>query len=221
MTELQSKQTPPIQATCDAHGDVLVVTDLELLRLVSDPFRIQILELMRETPRTVKELAAELDIPSTRLYYHMNLLESHRLIRVASTRIVSGIAEKRYELTASRLSVDRSLLSPGDGSASGLDTHLSFVLDEAKAEIRRSHRAGLVDASSQHLADGGLVLGRVWFRLKQEQAVELDQRLGELLEEFKLKAAQEDSPELIDYEFLVGLYPSTGTVIPPDDPSDN
>jgi DNA-binding transcriptional ArsR family regulator len=220
MTGLQCKQTVQDQAPCCSRDDVLVVTDLEVLRLVSDPFRVQILELMREAPRTVKELAEELNIPSTRLYYHMNLLESHGLIRVASTRIVSGIVEKRYEVTAARLSVDRSLLSPGDGSESGLDTHLSFVLDEAKAEIRRSHRAGLVDASSQRLADGGLVLGRVWFRLRQEQAEELDQRLGELLEEFKTKAAQEEGSHLIDYELLVGLYPTTGTVIPPDDRTD-
>src|SRR4051794_28260662 len=91
--------------------DVLVVSDLEMLRLVSDPFRIQLLELLRERPTTVKELAASLGVPPTRIYYHINLLEVHGLIRVASSRIVSGIVEKRYEVTASRLSVDRALLS--------------------------------------------------------------------------------------------------------------
>src|SRR4051794_29356500 len=100
MIRMQQEKIDPTQADCVSNDDVLVVSDLELLRLVSDPLRIQILEHMRETPRTVKELAADLEVPATRLYYHMNLLESHGLIRVASTRMISGIVEKRYEVTA-------------------------------------------------------------------------------------------------------------------------
>lgn len=188
--------------------DVLVVSDLELLRLVSDPFRIRLLELMREEPRTVKEIAAALKIPATRLYYHMNLLEEHGLIRVASTRLVSGIVEKRYEVTASRLSVDRALLSPGGDAESGLETHLSFVLDEAKAEIRRAFRAGLIDASSHQIANGGLVLGRAWLRLTQAQADELDQRVGAVIEEYKTSLAEQEDSNQVDYELLIGLYPN-------------
>jgi DNA-binding transcriptional ArsR family regulator len=187
---------------------VLVVSDLDMLRLVSDPFRIQILELMREEPRTVKELAAALNIPATRLYYHMKLLEEHGLIRVESTRIVSGIVEKRYEVTASRLSVDRSLLSPGEETESGLETHLAFVLDESKTEIRRAFRVGLIDPSSHSIAEGGLVLGRVWFRLTQDQAHELDQRLSAILEEYASALGEPGDSEQIDYEFLIGLYPN-------------
>jgi DNA-binding transcriptional ArsR family regulator len=217
MTAIKRNQVDQGQAECFSRDDVLVVSDLELLRIVSDPLRIQILELMREAPRTVKELAAELELPATRLYYHIGLLESHGLIRVASTRIVSGIVEKRYEVTAARLSVERSLLSPGEGSEEGLGTHLSFVLDEAKAEIRRAHRAGLVDPSHHRLSEGGLVLGRVWFKLSSQDAEELDRRIGEILEEYKTKPDPEDGDGLVDYELLIGLYPTTGHVTPPFD----
>jgi DNA-binding transcriptional ArsR family regulator len=198
------------QDECDpGRNDVLVVSDLDVLRLISDPVRIQLLELMRNAPRTVKELSAELNVPPTRLYYHMNLLEEHGLIKVASTRLVSGIVEKRYVVTAARLSVDRSLLSPGDEGATGLETHLAFVLDEAKAEILKSARAGLVDPSHEEFEDGGLVLGRIWLRLTREQAAELDRRLGEIYDEYKRSPADPEDPNLISYEFLVGLYPTT------------
>ena len=193
---------------CSGRDDVLVVSDLDMLRLVSDPFRVQILELIREEPRTVKELAASLNIPATRLYYHMKLLEEHGLIRVDSTRIVSGIVEKRYEVTASRLSVDRSLLSPGEETESGLETHLAFVLDESKTEIRRAYRAGLIDPSSHSIAEGGLVLGRVWLHLTQDQADELDQRLSAIIEEYASAPIESGDSKQIDYEFLIGLYPN-------------
>src|SRR5215218_10360712 len=130
MSALQREPMQSAEGNEIGRDDVLVVSDLEMLRLISDAVRIQLLELMRGNQRTVKELAAELGVPPTRLYYHMNLLEEHGLIRVASTRLVSGIVEKRYAVTAARLSVDRALLAPAGEPAAGLETHLAFVLDE-------------------------------------------------------------------------------------------
>ena len=60
---------------------------------------------------TVKQIAADLKTPIKKLYYHVNLLEEHGLIRITSTRVVSGIIEKQYRVTAYRLSVERALRS--------------------------------------------------------------------------------------------------------------
>ncbi|MBX6342634.1 MAG: helix-turn-helix transcriptional regulator [Thermomicrobiaceae bacterium] len=86
-----------------AAPDVFVIRDLETLRAVSDPLRLRLFELLRGGPRTVKQLAAALDLPPTRLYYHVGQLEAHGLVRVVDTRVVSGIIEKRYQATAQRL----------------------------------------------------------------------------------------------------------------------
>src|ERR687885_168224 len=104
----------------DAHElddqQIHVIRDLETVRLISDPLRLQILEALRKEPRTVKQVAAQLDVPATNLYYHVRLLEQRGLIRVTDTRIVSGIIEKRYQTVAYRLSIDRRLLegAPAD-----------------------------------------------------------------------------------------------------------
>jgi hypothetical protein len=37
------------------------------------------------------------------------------------------------------------------------------------------------------------------------------------LEEYKTKEVQEDGQDIVDYELLIGLYPTTGTVTPPAD----
>src|SRR5436189_3070665 len=91
----------------------LLVSDLDTLKVVSNPLRIQVLELLVSAPRTVKQLAAEMGTTPTKLYYHLNLLEEYGLVRVVSTRVVSGIIEKQYRVTAYSLRPDPAIFAPG------------------------------------------------------------------------------------------------------------
>src|SRR5262252_9481402 len=90
--EIQQKQLEPEKE--------IVVTDLETLKILSDALRARILDLLRAEPLTVKQLAARLGRPPKKLYYHINLMEQHGLIRVVNTRLISGIVEKTYRATA-------------------------------------------------------------------------------------------------------------------------
>jgi len=74
----------------DAEAE-FVITSLETLKVFSDPLRQQIIETLLDGPRTVKQIAAELNIPPNKLYYHVNLLEAHSLIQVTDTRIVLSL----------------------------------------------------------------------------------------------------------------------------------
>lgn len=42
---------------------IRVLRDPEVLRLIADPLRLRMLELLRQEPRTVTELASLLDTP--------------------------------------------------------------------------------------------------------------------------------------------------------------
>lgn len=202
--------------------EVQVIADLATLQVVADPLRLRILELLRREPRAVKEIAAALNIAPTKLYYHIKLLEGRDLIRVAETRVVSGLVEKRYRVTAYRLSVDRTLLSPdATGGTEGIDTFLSVVLDHTRSEIQRSVAAGLVNLDQKSPRQRGLVLGRKWLRLTPEEAEAFYLRLMALEGEFSaLHPAGEDTdlPGQL-YELLLGLYatvpPSGGDAPPP------
>lgn len=192
------------------HGgeEILVVTDPAMVRVVTDPLRLRLFELVRERPRTVKELAAELEAPVTRLYYHVNLLEKHGVIRVASTRVVSGITEKTYAATASRISIDRSLFAPDAAAAEeGAGAFVTVVLDGAKAEIRRGIGAGRIDPTNKEPGEGGMLLGRLWFRLTPEQVAAFMRRFDALEEEFGAFRDLDAGPEATTYEMVVGFYP--------------
>jgi DNA-binding IclR family transcriptional regulator len=59
---------------------------------------------------SVKELAEALHEPQTKLYRHVRMLESAGLIKVAATRLVSGIAEQRYQACQRDLAITAGLM---------------------------------------------------------------------------------------------------------------
>lgn len=197
--------------------EVRIITDLETLQTVADPLRLRILALLRRAPRTVKALAAELDIAPTKLYYHIKLLEERELIGVARTRAGAGPIEKEYGVTSYRLAVDRALLSPGASPGDdALDTFLSLVLDSTKSEIKRSVLAGLIDPDPAKDGLDGLTLGRLWLRLTPEEAESFYDRIRALEKEYAALHPHggDDEPGVRLYEMLLGLY----ATLPPEAP---
>ncbi|HUR76638.1 MAG TPA: helix-turn-helix domain-containing protein [Acidimicrobiales bacterium] len=94
--------------------DVKVIDDLATLRLLSDPLRLRLIEELGAQPTTVKALARAMGMKPNRLYYHVNLLEQHGVVRVTQTRIVSGIVERTYALVARHFAVSEALALPTD-----------------------------------------------------------------------------------------------------------
>jgi DNA-binding transcriptional ArsR family regulator len=93
--------------------DELVIDDVETLKAMADPTRLAIMSVLNRSPdlpvMSVKEIAAELGEPQTKLYRHIKQLEAAGLIRVAATRMVSGILEQRYQATHLSMRLGRKL----------------------------------------------------------------------------------------------------------------
>jgi DNA-binding transcriptional ArsR family regulator len=175
----QTEPTPPEQA-----AELLAelrIADLETLRVMADPTRLRILELLVMESQPVKRLAATLNLPQTKLYYHINLLEEHGLIRVVGTRVVSGIIEKRYGAVARAYRIDDSLLAlsaPGnDGTA---DMVFATLLDGLRSELRQGLAAGAIELREDAPATRKVTIGRVPLRLTPERAAELQELFASL-----------------------------------------
>jgi hypothetical protein len=88
---------------------------------------------------SVKELAAELGQPQTKLYRHVRQLEAVGLIKVASTRMVSGILEQRYQACQQDLTFGRGfLVEHVDESKAALQTALDLYRDGFFTAFRAS-----------------------------------------------------------------------------------
>lgn len=163
----------------------ITIRDLAALRVATHPLRQQILATLNGPPRTVREIAAELGQDPHRLYYHVHLLEEHGLVRVAHTRMVSGILEKHYQVVAYEFLVDSDLVSPGaPGADPALDEILGFTLRRTETQVREMVQRGVIDLALRAPEPAALLSRANFARLSPERARELSGRLLDLIAEF-------------------------------------
>ena len=180
------------------------------LRVLADPVRSFIVYSLVPRAKTVKELAAELDCPPTRLYYHLQQLEKHGLVFVASTRLISGIVEKHYRAVARDWVLDRSGLDArGRGGPDRLEALLAFVFDQSRQEIRRQVEQGAIELGRRAPQRGALLAVRNVLKLSDAQAERLYQRLYAFWQEYEA-IAKEPADVGRFYAFVVALYPNAG-----------
>jgi predicted transcriptional regulator len=184
----------------------MVVTDLEAVRALTDPLKMQILEAVGPEPKTVKQIATSLKVVPNNLYYHINQLENLKLIRVVSTRVVSGIIEKQYSAAAMSYTFSRSLISLHNTDKEEvrevMHNRILSLMDMTLAEVKDSIQAGLLEPP--------LIASMMLHRHKFTQAqIELmAEKLQALINspEFEeVKDADKDLPHL--YRMVVNMFP--------------
>jgi DNA-binding transcriptional ArsR family regulator len=157
-----------------------MVDSAEALKALADPLRLKLMHLMMgsiDRAWSVKELAAELKQPVTKLYHHIKLLEGAALITDVESRLVSGIVEHRYRASQRSLRMD-------DGMFTSPETR-----DDSIAQV-----AALVDTSRDALIDylhgdyaeaDEVLVSRASARLTREQAVTVRKAVEELVDGFR------------------------------------
>ncbi|MCS6837060.1 MAG: helix-turn-helix domain-containing protein [Anaerolineae bacterium] len=190
--------------------DEMVIEDAETLRVLADPLRLRIRELMIE-PCTVKQVAAALNMAPTKLYYHINLLEKHKLIIVVAARVVSGIIEKQYQISAKTTRVARHLLSPGtDEKSNSMQLTLDSLFKDAKADLLQSMQDKTVQMAHDTPDHHAMLVSSQRFYLTEEQATNLFARLKALLSEMdELSNAQLGRSDAQPYKMLALVFPSS------------
>ena len=187
------------------------IKDLETLRAVSDPLRIQIVELLTNQNLTVKQVAEKLGLAPSKLYYHFGALEKLGMIEVAETRMVSNMIEKVYQSNADQLDVDPSLLKfsrEGDNESFGI--LISSTIDATREDIIRSLQArqfqldqGAAEQSRR------FIINRVVSRIPEQRVAEFQERLVHLIQEFESEdEGAVRKSNLQPYALTVALYPS-------------
>ena len=186
----------------------------EALRAVGDPTRVRILETMvqrQDPPWSVKDLAAALAVPQTRLYHHVEQLLAHDLIRAVERRVVSGIIETRYRVTALSLELDRRMFVGEDAPREIVHETLVAVFDTARDELEAALRA----ATGSEEPDERTLVSRGLTRLTPARAAELRARLRAIAQEFDDDPSSEAEP----WGFVLAVYPMVTT--PQPEPTDD
>jgi DNA-binding transcriptional ArsR family regulator len=201
---------------------VMLISSAETLRVISDPTRMRLMEVMvqrQDPPWSVKELAAALAVPTTRLYHHVEQLLAHGIVLPVERRVVSGIIETRYRISALSFQLDRRLFEGGtDDATAAIHDTLVTIFDSARDEIEAAMRSAASRAGGDPGDDGEaghdrVLVARSLARLSPARAAEYRRRLGELQVEF----ADEDSPEAEAWGVVLAVYPMPPS---PKEPTD-
>ena len=144
--------------------DTMIVSEPSQLRALADPFRTQLVQLLRDRAHSTQELSAELGVPKGTVGHHLKVLESAGLIRVVRTRKVRAVTEKFYGRTA-RLFLYQTE-DPADGRAIS-----AVTLRQAASEVE--------------LAPVVTGFGLVRARLTQKDIDRFERRTKKLMDDFR------------------------------------
>lgn len=184
------------------------IISLDTLKMLGDPLRAKLLNLFASAPATIQELARQLDIPVTRLYYHVHKLEQHNLIQVIDSHQVGGTIEKVYFAKARQFIISRDeLTGTGDEALSKVDILIDYALTETGKAIRKSVQSGVIDLQQFTPHPQALHIRRGGGRISTAQASQFYQRLSDLVNEFT-NTTMEDG-EQGEYFLAVAFFPTS------------
>lgn len=193
------------------------VGDVETLKALADPVRLAILSaMMRGTASalrvmSVKELAAELGEPQTKLYRHVKQLEAVGLIKSVSSRVVSGIVEQRYQACQADLILGPGLTDSQKSSAEAEAT-VAAALEMYRRQFFAEHRAAKARAETDAgLGEPEMVLGMRVARVTRARAADILARLEQIQDDVsdsEDEAADGEVPadDTVKINVLVGYF---------------
>ena len=185
-------------------ADQFKIADLETLKIISHPQRIEILTTLRD-PKTVKEIAEEIDADPTKLYYHIRLMEKAKLIQVVETNLVSGIVEKKYLVVAKAYVVDDGIFNDPENEPSKEDVSnlLSAMLRSTQSHLKRSVQAGLINVQNKD----NIMIDSYRYFLTEEQVKTFFERYEELGKTLKEWSAQNKAgDEGVDHYLMTNAF---------------
>jgi DNA-binding transcriptional ArsR family regulator len=190
---------------------VFMVEDLETLRILTDPLRMEILQILDPEPQSINQVAEKLGLSASRLYYHFKILEEHGLISVVQTRMVNNIVEKFYWLTAEDIDFDKSLFEfSSETGQENVERLVLSYLESTRMDMMRSiqaRRTKLVNGAKPIPRDMIIVSSKK--RIKDETYQVFIQRLKDLLEEFStLPEEKSEAEDVNTFSLACFAYPN-------------
>lgn len=191
--------------------DVMVLTELEQIKVLADPLRIRILEELGEE-RTTKQVAERLGEKPTKLYHHVDALERVGLIELTRTRPNRGTLEKYYLARARSFRADSRAFAGEDGSddvdaerSASIASMTSTILDSTRDEL-----TGLASSIRSHSDIERMgVISFLEVRARKEVQDELRERLEAIIA-WLSSLDGEDDDDAERYRFTLAYFPLRG-----------
>ena len=90
--------------------DIIRINNIKLLKVISDPTRKMIIDVLYDNPLTASEIAEKISYPKDKIYYHIKKLQSNGILIIAESQVVKGITQNKFINAAKKFEIDPSLI---------------------------------------------------------------------------------------------------------------
>jgi len=180
--------------------DTLRITELNQIRLLGDPFKLELLQAFTMGAKTTKQVASELGESITRLYRHVDALHAAGLLEITGEKQKRGTVERTFQAVARRFEADPALFADEAGGQG-----LAVVRD-----MLRACESEILDAiAGAASAESEPIVMRLRCRGTPQRIAELGRALTKWIEDAQDDddCVQEDTQ---DVGALIALYPIEG-----------
>ena len=162
--------------------EVFKIKDLEQVRLLSDPLKLQLLQAFAEGAKTTKQVAGEINESVTKLYRHVDALHDAGLLEIAGEKQKRGTIERTFQAVARRFEADHALFADEGGEEGG----------QAARDMLRVVEGEILQALAKSASDEGPEA--IFMRLHCKASPQRIAKLGDALRAW-IELAQEDGGE--------------------------
>lgn len=184
--------------------DTYVVKRLDQAKLLTDPFKLKLLERFGGDPVTTKQVADLMGEKAPRLYRHVDALFDAGLLKLVEERPKRGTVERYYTTIANRFEVDPEIFSPAaDLKDEGLEM-MRGLIRETESDLARVFANPDMSVSDPKTLP---LLMRFAIRGTDDEIQRLRDKLEEWLEESQgLADNRENQDEGSAYSGLLAFY---------------
>lgn len=191
---------------------VMEIDDIGVLEILNNSTRLKILSNLEE-PSSVKVVAEAMGVPTTRLYYHINLLEQAGLIRVVETRKVGAMIERLYQSVADTFRPGQALFESNADLERLAKVASDIVLDGARLDAETGllrHFEAMAEGQKRSELHPGTV-SRSVRSMSRAAAAEFLKRLEDLVDDWSEAESGEDAEEFsLSIVFFPLVSPTQG-----------
>ena len=184
-----------------------IVKRLEQAKLLTDPFKLKLLERFAGKPVTTKQVADRMGEKAPRLYRHVDALVEEGLLELVEEKPKRGTIERYYRTVAERFEVHPDLfIASEEGSEDAVDM-IRSLLRETESDLVKIFDA--YKAAGETPEDEELpIVMRIGVRGTPEEIQSLRKKLEDWHKESsQLCGDREDSDDLDSWSGLLAFYP--------------
>lgn len=185
--------------------DTYIVKRLDQAKLLTDPFKLKLLERFGGEPVTTKQVADLMGEKAPRLYRHVDAMFDAGLLKLVEEKPKRGTVERYYQTIANRFEVDPELFMPAaDHNDEGLEM-MRALIRETESDLVRVFANPDMSASDRNSLP---LLMRFAIRGTDDEIQRLRDKLEEWLEESQRLADTAENPDDgTAYAGLLAFYP--------------